>query len=207
MEDDIQRVIAYIDGFNLYFGLKSKGWKRYYWLNIQAMAQKLLRKDQRLETTKYFTSRVSNDQQKQKRQNDFIEAISTLHDVQLFYGKFQLNPRQCRYCGKSEQVPNEKMTDVNIAVEMLADAFSDAFDVALLVSADSDLVAPVRKIRQLFPEKRIVPCFPPERYSSDLKAAAGVSIPIGRGIFADSQFPDEIVKPGGFILKRPDRWR
>lgn len=25
------RVIAYIDGFNLYFGLKSKGWKRYYW--------------------------------------------------------------------------------------------------------------------------------------------------------------------------------
>jgi hypothetical protein len=25
---ELERVIAYIDGFNLYFGLKSKGWQR-----------------------------------------------------------------------------------------------------------------------------------------------------------------------------------
>lgn len=30
-----QRVIAYIDGFNLYFGLKAAKWKRFYWLNLQ----------------------------------------------------------------------------------------------------------------------------------------------------------------------------
>ncbi len=29
----MDRVIVYIDGFNLYFGLKSKGWRRYFWLN------------------------------------------------------------------------------------------------------------------------------------------------------------------------------
>ena len=39
----IERVIVYIDGFNLYFGLKSKGWKRYYWLNLQKLAIKLLK--------------------------------------------------------------------------------------------------------------------------------------------------------------------
>lgn len=33
------------------------------------------------------------------------------------------------------------MTDVNIAVEMMRDAFQDRFDAALLISADSDLVA------------------------------------------------------------------
>jgi len=27
----MERVIAYIDGFNLYFGFKSAGCKRYYW--------------------------------------------------------------------------------------------------------------------------------------------------------------------------------
>ena len=27
-----ERVIAYIDGFNLYFGLKAKGWRQFYWL-------------------------------------------------------------------------------------------------------------------------------------------------------------------------------
>jgi hypothetical protein len=38
-----ERVIAYIDGFNLYFGLKSTGWKKFYWLNLQSMVQNLLK--------------------------------------------------------------------------------------------------------------------------------------------------------------------
>ena len=33
----MERVNAYIDGFNLYFGLKSKGWRRYYWLDLRAL--------------------------------------------------------------------------------------------------------------------------------------------------------------------------
>ena len=37
------RVIAYIDGFNLYFGLKSQGWQRYFWLNVQSLATNLLK--------------------------------------------------------------------------------------------------------------------------------------------------------------------
>jgi len=37
------RVIAYIDGFNLYFGLKSKGWKRYYWLDLSELCLRLLK--------------------------------------------------------------------------------------------------------------------------------------------------------------------
>ena len=32
--------------------------------------------------------------------------------------------------------PIEKMTDVNIAVELMQDAFQDAFDTAILISAD-----------------------------------------------------------------------
>ena len=37
----MERIIAYIDGFNLYFGLRAKGWKRYYWLNLRAMCENL----------------------------------------------------------------------------------------------------------------------------------------------------------------------
>jgi uncharacterized LabA/DUF88 family protein len=208
MNENISRVIAYIDGFNLYFGLKSKSWKRYYWLNIRLMAENLLRRNQRLLYTKYFTSRVSNNAEKQKRQNIFIDAVCTQPQVKIFYGKYQMNPRVCNSCGVSELIPNEKMTDVNIAVELLADAFSDAFDTALLISADSDLVAPVRKVRSLFPQKKIVACFPPGRYSDDLKNAADISMHIGRRIIAESQFPDEVIRTAdGFVLRRPSRWR
>jgi hypothetical protein len=48
---------------------------------------------------------------------------------------------------------HEKMTDVNIAVELLTDAFQDSFDVALLISADGDLWSDQsRKSNACFPE-------------------------------------------------------
>lgn len=31
---DKQKVIVYVDGFNFYYGLKSKKWKPYYWLDF-----------------------------------------------------------------------------------------------------------------------------------------------------------------------------
>lgn len=77
----MQRVTAYIDGFNLYFGLKSKGWRRYYWINPRALALNLLRSEQQLTAVKYFTARISGpsrDPGKKKRRNTLLEAVETL---------------------------------------------------------------------------------------------------------------------------------
>jgi uncharacterized LabA/DUF88 family protein len=203
----MERVIVYIDGFNLYFGLRSKGWKRYYWLNIQALAQNLLKPGQALVVTKYFTARIAGPPDKEQRQSMYIEALKTLTQFEIFYGKYQLNPRQCSRCGFQDEVPNEKMTDVNIAVEMLKDAYQDKFDVALLISADSDLVPPVRAVRELFPRKRVVVASPPGRYSTSLANSAGSSFVIGRGKIAKSVFPGEVKKADGYILRRPSLWK
>jgi len=40
----------------LYFGLKSQGWERFLWLDGQALSRNLLKPDQILARTKYFTS-------------------------------------------------------------------------------------------------------------------------------------------------------
>src|SRR5260370_3329785 len=132
------RVISYIDGFNLYFGLKERNWERYLWLSVQALAANLLKPDQQLAHTKYFTARISFPPDKVKRQTTYLEALQTLPDLSIFYGKYQLSAQTCRRCVHVSQDPNEKMTDVNIAVALMEDAFRDAFDTALLVSADSD---------------------------------------------------------------------
>jgi uncharacterized LabA/DUF88 family protein len=66
------------------------------------------------------------------------------------------------------------MTDVNIAFEIMSDAFQDHFDIALLISADSDLSAPVMAIKYLFPEKRVIVAFPPERHSAQFQRIANV---------------------------------
>ena len=203
----MERVIAYVDGFNLYFGLRSKGWRRYYWLNIQMLAQNLLKPNQRLLTTKYFTARIAKPPDKAERQSVYIEALKTITEFEVFPGKYQLNPRQCSQCGFQDEVPNEKMTDVNIAVEILKDAYQDKFDVALLISADSDLVPPVRAVRELFPSKRVVVASPPGRYSIGLAKSASKSFVISRRNIAKSLLSEEIEKADGYILRCPPLWK
>jgi len=202
-----ERIIAYIDGFNLYFGLKSAGWKKFYWLNLQTLVINLLKPHQDLVFTKYFTSRVSYPPEKERRQSTFIEALETLNDFRVFYGHYQANPQRCRECGKKVMVPNEKMTDVNIAVEMMSDAYQDLFDTALLVSADSDLTAAVLAIKNLFPSKRVIVAFPPQRHSAQLQRLAHGFLQIGRANLAKSVFPDVINKAGGFVLQKPEEWK
>jgi hypothetical protein len=203
----MERVVAYIDGYNLYYGLRSSGWRRYYWLNPQTMAGQLLRPDQALVLTRYFTTIVKQPDDQRRRQALFLEALGTLPDISFHYGHYLSSPVTCRNCGHTVDVPHEKMTDVNIAVEMMSDAYRDSFDVALLVTADSDLVGPVKAIHHLFPDKRVLPVFPPNRWSSALKTAAGGSLHITRSILAKSQMPDEVTKPDGYVLRRPALWR
>ena len=203
----MERVIVYIDGFNLYFGLKEKNWKRYYWLNLQKLAKALLKEDQKLIVTKYFTSRVSFPPDKVKRQTTFIEALETLKKFKIYYGHYRPNDIECYKCGNIIPKPNEKMTDVNIAVEMLTDAFEGRFDRAILISADSDLSAPINKVKKLFPKKKIVVAFPPARFSIALKKISHASFTIGRKRIADCVSPDRIKKQYGFILRRPEEWK
>ncbi|MDZ4164385.1 MAG: NYN domain-containing protein [Smithellaceae bacterium] len=203
----MQRVIAYIDGFNLYFGLKSKGWRRYYWLNQQILVQNLLKPHHQLVFTKYFTARIAGPADKQKRQNTYLEALATLPDFQIYFGKYQNISRKCNRCGFEDEVPNEKMTDVNIAVELLSDAFQERYDTAFLISADSDLVPPIKRIRLLFPEKNIIIAFPPDRFSKELDKHARSTFTIGRANIAKSLFPQEVEKADGYILICPERWR
>jgi len=202
-----ERVISYIDGFNLYFGLKSSNWRRYYWLNLQLLSQNLLKIDQSLILMKYFTSRVSYPQDKRKRQSTFIEALETLDDFRIFYGRYQSNPRQCRKCGYKEMVQSEKKSDVNIAVELLTDAYQNNFDTALLMSADADLTAAILAVKDLFPTKKVVIAFPPQRYSAELAKHAHGYFSIGRANLAKSVFPEVIQRADGFVLRCPPEWK
>lgn len=203
----MKRVIAYIDGFNLYFGLREKGWKRFYWLNLRQVALNLLKPYQTLVAVKYFTSVVTAPPDKNRRQATFLEALGTLPDFSIYYGHFLADKVTCWQCGHTYTTHREKMTDVNIATELLSDAFTDRYDAALLISADSDLVGPIQKVRHLFPEKRMIVVFPPARHSNALKNVAHACLHLDRATLIKSVFPDQVTKPDGFVLHRPSKWR
>ena len=80
----------------------------------------------------------------------YLEALATLPDLHIHYGYHVTRERRCSNCGILQQTYEEKMTDVNIAVELLGDAQDDAFDTAIVMSGDGDLASPVRAVRDRF---------------------------------------------------------
>lgn len=204
------RVIAYIDGFNLYFGLRSKGWRRYYWLDLIKLAQSLLKQGQILEEVHYFTTRIrlkGANQQDMKRQSDYLDVLSDSTGLVIHYGHYLEKTQQCRACRAQWIGYEEKMTDVNIAVQMLSDAFEDRFDTAILISADSDLTTPVKKVVSKFSQKRVVVVQPPGRNSHQLMQAAFNHFTLGESKLRQSQFSDDVTLAAGVTISRPAHWK
>jgi len=202
-----KRAAFYIDGFNLYFGLRSGKLRRYYWLDIQKLCQKIIepQSDQELTKIKYFTARIRKPQDKSDRQNAFLQAIETLNKVQIFYGKYSSRDKYCSNCGNHYYDNEEKMTDVKIALNIFCDALNNDYDIAYLVSGDSDLSPAIRAVRKYFPEKLIVVCFPPHRFSKELKKLCDSKRKI-EDYLDGCKLPEEVINKFGYIIRRPASW-
>ena len=199
----------YVDGFNLFYGMRARGWRRYYWLDLRNLAENLLLPHQSLTVVRYFTARVypdGDDQGNVIRQTTYLEALATLPDLSTNFGIFRPKEIQCYKCGSVRRTFEEKMTDVNISVALLDDAQDNLFDTAMIVSADSDLVGPVQAVLERYPTKRVVVAFPPKRMSIDLRDIASGHSFIGQDKLRRSQLPDELTRADGYVLTRPAYW-
>lgn len=203
-----RRVICYVDGFNLYFGLRDAGMRSLLWLDLPKLAGSLIHQDQNLTLTRYFTSRIAGPEAKRKRQTAYLEALSAFsgNSLQIEFEKYVTDTRICRHCSATYDVPSEKMTDVNIAVALLSDAYQDLFDTALLNSADSDLVPAVSAVKSIFPQKRVCVAFPPARFSNDLRSTAHAGFSIGRARLSQAQMPREFEGLDGVVHRCPAKW-
>lgn len=205
-----ERVMVYVDGMNLYYGILATGIPRYLWVDIQALSQSLLRPDQILVGVKYYMSRFVSDGQVAglvNSQRDHFKALESLAGLSIVEGKFQSKMGKCRSCGHEWQSYEEKMTDVNIAVEMVCDAEDDLYDVAIVISGDGDLTGPIETVRSRHPGKFVLVALPPNRRSASLLRVASAHIDIGRSRLRNSQLPERLRAVDGYPLRRPVEWR
>ncbi len=147
------KVNVYVDGFNLYYGATRN--TPYRWLDLNKLCSNMLPNDS-VGGIKYFTARVNarpNDLQKPVRQQMYLRALRTLPNVSIYYGHFLthsvsmmltgVNPVQRVWVDKTE----EKGSDVNLASHLLMDGFQSKYEVAVLITNDSDLSEPVRMVK------------------------------------------------------------
>jgi uncharacterized LabA/DUF88 family protein len=196
----------YVDGFNLYHGLRAKHGRSYLWLDLRGVGTRLLRDGQKLVGVRYFTAAVRNDRPAQQRQHLYLQALRAHGGIDFTLGRFQEKSITCRSCGRSVRSYEEKETDVSIAAALIADGVEDVFDVAILLSADSDLCPAVRTLKRLCPSKRVIAVFPPKRRSEDLRRSADASFTLGDAIIRQCQLP-RLVRGGAVTFRRPDNWR
>lgn len=202
----VERVAAYIDGFNFYHGLIEAKLRSSRWLDFTSMCSKLLKPDQQLVKVRYFTTRVRNDPAKQARQYKYIDALEAHGGIEIDYGHFLPHTASCKNCGHTWNANKEKKTDVNIAVRLLDDAYDDLFDTALVISGDSDLAPPIESVRHRHSAKTVVVAFPPKRRSGELRRVAHAAFHIGRGVIRSSRLPDPVVQANGVALHAPQGW-
>jgi len=199
----------YIDGFNLYYGcIKDTS---YHWLDVSKMCRLLLPND-RIHRIKYFTALVSarpNDPDQPVRQQLFLRALQTIPNLEIILGTFlshevkmPLSPRGSGYAKVMKT--EEKGSDVNIATHLLVDGFRNDYELAVVVSNDSDLLLPIQVVTQQF--KKPVGLLNPQKHTSVALLPHVQFVKKIRGtVLKNSLFPDVLSDKDGQFSK-PAGW-
>jgi len=204
-------VMAYVDGFNLYHGLRSKYGKRYYWLDLPELIRRL-RPNDTIVGVRYFTAAIRNDPAGEARQRVYLGALAAHSgsDLEIVMGRYQAKQLSCRSCGVGWTFYEEKETDVNIAVSLVADAAVGASDIALILSADSDLCPAIRMARKvsanLGNQLGIIAVFPPKRQSFEIRSLVS-AFTVAQADLRNSLLPLVVTdSASGQSYNRPPTW-
>ncbi len=146
------KVISYIDGLNLYHAIDDLNRPHLKWVDLWALSQSLLRPGQELVAVNYFSAYATWMPGRYKRHRTYVAALKT-KGVSIHLAKFKIREQKCNTCGATWKSREEKETDVSIAAHLVADALCDRFDLAFLITADSDLKPAIAAVRADAPTK------------------------------------------------------
>lgn len=208
------RTRVYVDGYNLYYScLKRSAFK---WLDINQLAVNQLPKNQ-IDAVRYFTARVSarpHDPTQPQRQETYFRALRTVPNLEIHYGHFLTHEVSMpdaaawnagNFHARRVIKTEEKGSDVNLATHLLMDAFDGLFDVAVIISNDSDLAEPIKLVRQRFGKAVGLLGHRSVRVSGKLKPLASFIRSFPTSALAKAQFPNQL-KDGTGVFSKPPTW-
>lgn len=217
------RTIVYVDGFNLYYRMLASE-PALKWLNIRKLAETILKPSNVLVGVKYFTARVSGhlDPRAPARQQIYLHALATVPDISVHMGNFLLSKKFAGLVKPPDFRPplslpqpwpdvvkvlkvEEKGSDVNLASHLLLDAFQGNYDVAAVLSNDSDLVEPIRIVTQVL-GKPVGLLSPVSNPTPTLGKVSSFIRRISVSDLAASQFPSPLIRADGSQLLKPASW-
>ena len=135
----MKKVMVFIDGSNMYHNLNACAGR--HDIDFEKFAQKLCGQHRELIRTYYYNVQLNQaaDPKAYAAQQKFLSWLHKTSDLEVRLGRQQR---------KSNGAWEEKGVDVKIAVDMLTKAHKGHYDVAILVSGDSDLSEVVHEVKE-----------------------------------------------------------
>jgi uncharacterized LabA/DUF88 family protein len=151
----MKRVIAVVDGLNLYHALRDQS-KHETNLDIDAAVRRLIhRTTEQLVAVRYFSAIVAHlSEAARVAQAEYIAQLQQ-SGVTVTLGNFKRKTLKCPKCGEPYFKHEEKETDVNIALAIVSTATTHEADKMLIFSADTDLLPAIRMAQDLAPNLEI----------------------------------------------------
>ena len=202
------RVACYVDGFNMYHAIHDLNKPHLKWVNFWSLSESLCRPGETLIKVAYFSAYATWRPAAYARHRTFVTAL-THAGVDCHMARFNTKEASCHGCGRTWKQREEKETDVHFALTFLEDAIDNVFDRAIIMSADSDYMPAVRKVRNRLPGKQIFLASPPRRHghARDLIAICNSSTPITAGRLARCLFPAQLLASNGqTVVSRPPEY-
>jgi len=131
--------------------------------------------NQVLHKIKYFTAPPTNAQKRSKQRALFSANKIINGDLfEIINGHYSDKFMRCQAtCKEQFVVPEEKCTDINLALAIIADCMEGNVDVITLITADSDQVSTIKFVLEKFPKVKIKVYFPPNRKSNEIRNLMG----------------------------------
>jgi len=198
------RIIAYIDGFNLYHAIDSLGKPHLKWLDLWALSHSIARANETIQAVNYFSAFATWLPAGHLRHREYVKALEH-KGVTCLMGHFKSKARTCKQCSASWVQHEEKETDVHIAARLVADAYENRFERAVLITADSDLAPALNIIKAAFPKKELFVAAPPGRYNH--ARSLNIKLEITQGRLAKCLLPETALDATGVpLFQRPNSY-
>jgi uncharacterized LabA/DUF88 family protein len=203
---------VYIDGFNFYFGVFKNPDRPvpvpplHKWCNLVELGERLAQ-GVPVDWVGYFTAPITNRSGKQRRQRRYISALRTLDKLEIVNGVYRprekSGPEKGTGIHRTILTYEEKGSDVNLAVRLVADGYENRYDRAIVLSNDGDLKDAVRIVRAI--GKHVTVISPRLRVVGALQHANAFRT-LDVSILANCVLPDPVVAPDGTTFDKPAEW-
>lgn len=216
------RVWFFIDGFNFYHSvqdaLKAKPGTQMMWLDIRKMCVghlHMISPDAQLAGIDYFTaipyflnSNPDADpasREKVRRHILYVDA-NKANGINVHLGEIDKNGKRVIECDGSYKYEwREKGTDVLLACKTLERAKDDLYDVAVIVSGDTDYLPLIKILPKMF-NKQLGFALPFKRETKGIKKQASFSFCLTPDTYSSFQLSPTVILPSGRRLHCPTEW-